>query len=83
MDFEKYDKKRVMIAVGMLAAILIILVVIMGGKGVFWFFGGIAFLSACLATSKGDAGLKSRLVAVVVAVVAGLIAYGIGQIVFS
>ena len=83
MDWEKYDKKRVITLACVLATVLIILVITMRLKGVFWFFGGIAFIAACFATGRGEVGLEPRLIAAAVAIVAGLIAYGIGSVVFD
>ena len=83
MDWDKYDKKRVITLACVLAAILIILIIFMRLKGVFWFFGGITFLAACAATGRGEVGLEFRLIAAAVAVVSGLIAYLIGSVVFD
>lgn len=67
---------------GCLTTIVLLLVVAIiigactnGIEGVGAVFGGFAFLCGCVTIGKGDVGAETRLIALVLAVISGLIAY--------
>lgn len=76
---KRKTAKNWIIAILIVVAIFGGIAAIWGAQGFVFFFGGIAFLAFCGATGKGDLDCGPRLICLIVAAIAGLIAYGIAS----